>query len=145
MPNCDLPNAALTTAQPWGAANDAPDVIQICPWFLKYAISKKTKLLTELKARRLPSWVNNIGLDRVVTLFKYTPIDLFMLFEKVMVHEVRPMCSLSSPLLAKLLTLTSLQLAHTRRGGEAQDTPDYWDGYGMYEAAHEKRTLGSSW
>ncbi len=61
--------------------------ITFCPWFLDYAMSKAQQFQGQFK----PAAIGQLALkvDTLVTKLKYTPIDLFSLFDKVVVHEVR--------------------------------------------------------
>lgn len=65
---------------------DKYDQIQLCPWFLDYAMSKDfrfkksiTPSLWGALAVRAGNWLSNRW---------YTPIDLLSLFDKVLIHEV---------------------------------------------------------
>ncbi|PON19215.1 hypothetical protein C2W62_03920 [Candidatus Entotheonella serta] len=69
--------------------SDKPDIIQICPWFLDYAMKQDIQFQGQFKAGRTASMIVNLELDKLATWLKYTPIDLFQLFDKVMIHEVR--------------------------------------------------------
>ncbi len=67
--------------------------IQICPFFLLWALPLGTNLNTVLLPKIL--WKKmSIGLaQQILTKTKYTPIDGLSLFDKVILHEV---CSLNS-------------------------------------------------
>ncbi|KAI9678287.1 MAG: hypothetical protein M1817_006232 [Caeruleum heppii] len=71
--------------------------ITLCPWFLSYAMKERWPSCDAWneKIKSLSAQI----LDRAVTRFAYTPIDLFSLFDKVIIHE----------------------LTHTRSGGGARD------------------------
>lgn len=61
--------------------------IQICPWFLDYAMAKKYQ--TKVSIFNLRPFMAVKGLDRFITNKLYKPIDLMGLWDKVMLHEVR--------------------------------------------------------
>lgn len=88
------PNAALKYNQ-----------IQICPWFLQYAMKKDPAFQNQIKPDLIPRLA--VKLDEWVTKIVYTPIDLLGLFDKVMVHE----------------------MTHTRAGGRLDDVGGF-GGYG---------------
>lgn len=62
------------------------DVIQVCPWFLQYAVAKKYHTKTDIRDLRAFTAVK--GLDKWITNKKYTPIDLMSLWDKCMLHEM---------------------------------------------------------
>ncbi|KAK2601891.1 hypothetical protein QQS21_004578 [Conoideocrella luteorostrata] len=84
-----------------------PDSLQVCPWFLAYAIKQDFQFQNQFRPGVLGSMISALKLDRLATWVKYTPVDLLQLFDKVMVHE----------------------LSHTRRGGKTVDVGGY-KGYG---------------
>ncbi len=45
--------------------------------------------LNAFEPGKFASMIDTLKLDRLATWVKYTPVDLFALFDKVMVHEVR--------------------------------------------------------
>lgn len=65
---------------------DRYDQIQICPWFLQWAVAQDYKTKADYK----PSFMSNMALrlDDWITGKWYTPIDLISLFDKVILHEV---------------------------------------------------------
>ncbi|KAI1248074.1 hypothetical protein MGN70_010323 [Eutypa lata] len=87
--------------------NEQPDTLQICPWFLDYAMKQDAQFQSQFSAGKVAWTIKNFKLDRLATWVAYTPIDLFQLFDKVLVHE----------------------LSHTRRGGELDDVGGFF-GYG---------------
>jgi hypothetical protein len=62
------------------------DTIQVCPWFLEYAMAKKYH--TDVDLRELRAFLAVKGLDKYITNHKYTPIDLMTLWDKAMLHEM---------------------------------------------------------
>lgn len=70
--------------------NEQPDTLQICPWFLDYAMKQDAQFQSKFSAGKVAWMIKNFKLDRLATWIAYTPIDLFQLFDKVLVHEVRP-------------------------------------------------------
>lgn len=70
------------------AAGESFQQIQICPFFLLWALPLKTNLNTVLLPKIL--WRKmTIGLvQKLVTATKFTPIDAVSLFDKVLLHEV---------------------------------------------------------
>ncbi|KAF2736236.1 hypothetical protein EJ04DRAFT_172959 [Polyplosphaeria fusca] len=82
-----------------------PSLIQICPWFLEYAMNKDPKFQNQIKAGIMAKLAGK--LDEWVTGKVYTPIDLVQLFDKVIVHE----------------------MSHTRNGGRTDDVGGF-GGYG---------------
>ena len=66
-----------------------PDIIQMCPWFLDYAMEQNVQWQTQIKGGKLGSMISNLKMDKFATWAMYTPVDLFQLYEKVIVHEVR--------------------------------------------------------
>lgn len=66
-----------------------PDIIQMCPWFLDYAMKQKVQWQTEIGGGKIGAMISKLKLDKFATWVNYTPIDLFQLYEKVIVHEVR--------------------------------------------------------
>ncbi|RDL33023.1 uncharacterized protein BP5553_08462 [Venustampulla echinocandica] len=81
------------------------DIIQVCPWFLEYAHSKKYATKADLSSLRAKMAVH--GLDKLITDKFYTPIDLMSLWDKCMLHE----------------------MMHTKPGGSKQDVGGV-SGYG---------------
>ena len=67
----------------------SPDVIQICPWFLDYAMHKNAQYQDQFSPGRMAKMIADRKWDEWITNTRYTPIDLFQLFDKVIVHEVR--------------------------------------------------------
>lgn len=65
------------------------DIMQMCPWFLDYAMKQKVQWQTQLEGGKIGSMISRLKLDKLATWVKYTPVDLFQLYEKVIVHEVR--------------------------------------------------------
>ncbi|SPO03656.1 uncharacterized protein DNG_06339 [Cephalotrichum gorgonifer] len=86
---------------------DQPDTIQICPWFLDYAMQQKAQFRGQFKPGKIATMITKLKLDRLATWVAYTPVDLFQLFDKVIVHE----------------------LSHTRAGGQLDDVGGF-SGYG---------------
>ncbi|OAA53066.1 hypothetical protein ISF_09020 [Cordyceps fumosorosea ARSEF 2679] len=66
-----------------------PDVLQMCPWFLTYAMQQHAQFAGQFDSSKMASMVNLLRLDKAVTKALLTPIDLFSLFDKVLVHECR--------------------------------------------------------
>ena len=66
-----------------------PDIMQMCPWFLDYAMKQKFQWQTEIGGGKIGSMISNLKLDKFAVWAKYTSVDLFQLYEKVIVHEVR--------------------------------------------------------
>ena len=66
-----------------------PDTLQICPWFLDYAMKQNAQFQSQFSAGKTATMITNLKLDRLVTWAVYTAIDLFQLFDKIIVHEVR--------------------------------------------------------
>lgn len=64
------------------------DIMQMCPWFLDYAMKQKVQWQTQIGSARIGAMISKLKLDKFTTWAKYTPIDLFQLYEKVPVHEV---------------------------------------------------------
>ncbi|KAF2002591.1 hypothetical protein P154DRAFT_532821 [Amniculicola lignicola CBS 123094] len=92
-------------AYAWVPTNPAmPSIIQICPWFLEYGMEKDPQFQSRIE----PGIVARLALklDEYITGKWYTPIDLFGLFDKVLVHE----------------------MTHTRAGMETHDV----NGFGGY-------------
>lgn len=58
----------------------------MCPWFTEYAMAKKYKTFKDIRGLR--SFMSTIGADKLIQNIVYTPIDLFSLWDKVMVHEM---------------------------------------------------------
>ncbi|KAI4862726.1 hypothetical protein F4820DRAFT_14861 [Hypoxylon rubiginosum] len=81
------------------------DVIQVCPWFLQYAMGKKFQTKKDITSLR--AYLAVKGLDTWITNKKYTPIDLMSLWDKAMLHE----------------------MMHTTPGGFKDDIGGF-DGYG---------------
>lgn len=71
------------------ASTDESDTLQFCPWFLDYAMKQKNQFQSQWKPGKMASLISSLKLDRLATWAFYTPIDLFQLFDKVIVHEVR--------------------------------------------------------
>ncbi|SPO03579.1 uncharacterized protein DNG_06262 [Cephalotrichum gorgonifer] len=88
-----------------------PDIVQMCPWFLDYAMKQKVQWQTQIGGGKIGSMISKLKLDKFATWAMYTPVDLFQLYEKVIVHE----------------------LTHTRRGGQKADL-DGFGGYGWKNA-----------
>lgn len=110
---------------------DQPDVLQICPWFLDYAMAQKHRFTSKWDRFKIGSMINSLELDQLATRIVYAPIDLFQLFEKVIIHEVRwPVCEQVRLIALRLLIGSSVQLSHTRRGGLTDDPLGYGS-YGM--------------
>ncbi|OCK74168.1 hypothetical protein K432DRAFT_311268, partial [Lepidopterella palustris CBS 459.81] len=65
---------------------DRYDQIQICPWFLEYAMKDSYRFKNDVKADLLARMA--LKLDELVTDKWYTPVDLIMLFDKVTLHEL---------------------------------------------------------
>lgn len=80
--------ALAWTIVPEETAVDKPDILQICPWFLDYAMKQSNQFQSQFKPGQIASMIVNLKLDRFAAWVLYTPIDLFQLFDKVMVHEV---------------------------------------------------------
>ena len=66
-----------------------PDIIQMCPWFIDYAMKQRVQWQTQIDGGKIGSMISNLKLDKFATWAMYTPIDLFQLYEKVIVHEVK--------------------------------------------------------
>lgn len=66
-----------------------PDVIQICPWFLEYAMAQDAQFPSQFDTGKMGAMISKLKLDKLITRLFYTPIDLFQLFEKILLHEVR--------------------------------------------------------
>lgn len=81
-----------TRAMAWTivpAEDQYPDTLQFCPWFLDYAMKQTAQFQGQFKPGKIGSMISKLKLDRFTTWALYTPIDLFHLFDKVIVHEVR--------------------------------------------------------
>ncbi|SPO05187.1 uncharacterized protein DNG_07873 [Cephalotrichum gorgonifer] len=87
--------------------DEQPDILQFCPWFLKYGMNQGFKFQDEFKPGVLATIISALSLDEFATWLMYTPVDLMEVFDKVIVHE----------------------LAHTRRGHELLDVGGF-GGYG---------------
>lgn len=61
------------------------DVIQVCPWFLEYAVAKKYHTTPEIT--KLKAYVAVKGVDDFISKQIYTFIDLLSLWDKTMLHE----------------------------------------------------------
>lgn len=85
----DCTHALAWTIVPDDADANEPDTLQICPWFLDYAMKQSAQFQGQFKPGKIASMIASLKLDRLATWVAYTPIDLFQLFDKVMVHEVR--------------------------------------------------------
>jgi hypothetical protein len=81
-------------------AGESFQQIQICPFFLLWALPLQTNLNTLLLPKIL--WKKmTIGLaQKLLTATKFTPIDAVSLFDKVMLHEV---CATSSGALVRVV------------------------------------------
>lgn len=66
-----------------------PDTLQLCPWFLDYGMKSEVQFQSQLEPGKIGTMIAKLKLDELATWVFYTPIDLFQLFDKVMVHEVR--------------------------------------------------------
>ena len=66
-----------------------PDIIQMCPWFIDYAMKQRVQWQTQIEGGKIGSMISNLKLDKFATWAMYTPVDLFQLYEKVIVHEVK--------------------------------------------------------
>lgn len=84
----ELAFAYTIAVDPEGESSDPekPDIIQICPWFTDYAMAKKYKTFKNIETFR--GLFSIVGLDKVLTKFIYTPVDLFSLWDKVFLHEM---------------------------------------------------------
>lgn len=60
--------------------------IQICPYFLAWALPTSNKWTVVLTADYWKSIT--VSLVEVLSRFKFAPVDAFSLFDKVMLHEV---------------------------------------------------------
>lgn len=60
--------------------------MQICPWFVKYGMSVKFPLTTGIEKTFWES-VRGVGVPWMAKLV-YTPIDVFSLSDKLLLHEV---------------------------------------------------------
>ncbi|KAI9874141.1 MAG: hypothetical protein M1830_010145 [Pleopsidium flavum] len=92
--------------------------ITMCPWFLNYAQKAKWPECGSFGEKF--KGLSAKALDHIVTAAVLTPIDLFSLFDKVIIHEV-------SELAAVILPLT-----HTRSGGQTVDVRMDPHGSGKY-------------
>ncbi|KAF2271436.1 uncharacterized protein EI97DRAFT_437866 [Westerdykella ornata] len=78
------PPTAAITFNPEGQASE----IQICPWFMTQVRGFKFRDLTELRAGSLTlGALAKISLP-VISSMAYTPIDMFQVFDKVILHEL---------------------------------------------------------
>lgn len=68
---------------------EKPDTLQLCPWFLDYAMKQNAQFQGQFEAGKIGTMIKNLKLDRLAAWILYTPVDLFQLFDKVLVHEVR--------------------------------------------------------
>lgn len=82
--DCKTGQVFAYTQRPW--RTDRYDQIQICPWFLEYAMKDSYRFKTDVKADLLARMA--LKLNEFVTDKWYTPVDLIMLFDKVMLHEL---------------------------------------------------------
>ena len=92
-PTCSKPTFAYTVAMDPSRRERGADQITICPWFLAYELKKKFHTLDghETSSGLLSTFVGQLAAksDEWVAKLAYTKVDLFALFEKVMLHEVR--------------------------------------------------------
>lgn len=116
--------------------------MQICPWFLDYAIPKEFKQLNSMPSGKTGAMIKKLKLDQLTTKWPYTPIDLFSLFDKVLVHEVSlRVASTWKSYSANRLTET--KLSHTRSGGYSDDVGGS-SGYGESRGAMPSNRLSSA-
>jgi hypothetical protein len=65
-----------------------PSVIEVCPWFLDYAMKQDYKFQYDVEPGKQARIAK--ALDVFVTDKLYSPFDLFGLFDNVLIYEVRP-------------------------------------------------------
>jgi hypothetical protein len=82
------------------------DIIQICPWFMEYALYQKTKSMADL--HHLRSRLAVLGGAKLVKMALYKDIDLLNLPDKVLLHE----------------------MLHTKSGGKKDDVDGPLNAYG---------------